>query len=316
MWPLGSLAIASCTQSDIKGYFRGSIVLITGTPGVGKTTLAAHFANACGLRGELCIYSAFEESEQQILRNMRSVGIQLGRWVRKGLLQFNAARPTLRGLEMHLAIMQKQIEELRPAALIVDPVSSLENAGSRREDFLKLRQVTVLMTQLTSNAEDLLKKTEVGLSSLMDTWLLARDMELNGERNRTLYVLKSRGMAHSNQIREFLLSNKGIKLVDVYLGPSGMLTGSARVALEEQERLDRIRQNDESDLKLAQLEHKRKAMEAHIEAMRAEFEADSAAVKKAVSLDNKREKMLIDNQSAMAKSRRVNGHLPQTPNKK
>ena len=146
--------------------------------------------------------------------------------------------------------------------------------------------------------------------------MLVRNIEVSGERNRGHYVLKARGMNHSNQIREFLLSNKGIKLVEVYLGPSGMLTGSARVALEEQERDARIRQADESDLKLAELEHKRKAMEAHIEALRAEFEADSAAVKKAVSLDNKREKKLIDNQSAMAKSRRVNGHLPQTPNRK
>jgi circadian clock protein KaiC len=142
--------------------------------------------------------------------------------------------------------------------------------------------------------------------------MLVRDIEVSGERNRGLYVLKARGMNHSNQIREFILSSKGIKLVDVYLGPAGMLTGSARVALEEQERDARMRQSDESDLKLAQLEHKRKAMEAHIEAMRAEFEADSAAVKKAVSLDDKWEKRLVDNKSAMAKSRKVSGNLSQT----
>ncbi len=182
-------------------------------------------------------------------------------------------------------------------------------------DFLKTEGITGFFTVLTENGGRL-ETSDVGISSLIDTWMLVRDIEVSGERNRGLYVLKSRGMNHSNQIREFLLSNKGIKLVEVYLGPSGMLTGSARVALEEQERDARIRQTDENDLKLAQLEHQRKAMEAHIEALRAEFEADSAGVKKAVSLENKREKKLIDNQSAMAKSRRVNGHLPQTPNRK
>jgi len=143
--------------------------------------------------------------------------------------------------------------------------------------------------------------------------MLVRDIELSGERNRGLYVLKARGMNHSNQIREFILSAEGIKLVEVYLGPSGMLTGSARVALEEQERDASIRLADESELKLAQLERKRKAMEAHIAALRAEFEADAAEVEKSVSLANKREKKLIDNRSAMANSRKVNGHLPQTP---
>lgn len=156
--------------------------------------------------------------------------------------------------------------------------------------------------------------SDVGVSSLIDTWMLVRDIEISGERNRGLHVLKARGMNHSNQIREFLLSNKGIRLLDVYIGPSGMLTGSARLALEEKERDASTRQADESELKLFQLEHKRKAMEARVEALRAEFEADSAEVKKSVSLENKRAQKLVDNQSAMAKSRQVNGHLPQTPN--
>lgn len=168
---------------------------------------------------------------------------------------------------------------------------------------------------LTENSGRL-EATDVGISSLIDTWMLVRDIEVSGERNRGLYVLKSRGMNHSNQIREFVLSAKGIELIDVYLGPSGMLTGSARAALEGQERDATIRQADENELNLTQLEHRRKAMEAHIEALRAEFEAESASVKKSVSLENKREKKLLDNRSAMAKSRKVKGHLPQMPDRK
>jgi circadian clock protein KaiC len=179
-------------------------------------------------------------------------------------------------------------------------------------DFLKGEGITGFFTVLTENGGRL-ETSDIGISSLIDTWMLVRDIEVSGERNRGLYVLKSRGMNHSNQIREFLLSNKGIRLVEVYLGPSGMLTGSARVALEEQERDATVQKTDENDLKLAQLEHRRKAMEAHIEALRAEFEADSAGVKKSVSLDTKREKRLIENQTAMAKSRRVGGNLSQTP---
>jgi circadian clock protein KaiC len=225
---------------------------------------------------------------------------------------------------MHLVSIHKEIKRFRPGVVVVDPISNLVTAGSQREvtamltlliDFLKNEGITGFFTVLTEKG-GLLETSDVGVSSLIDTWMLVRNIEISGERNRGLYVLKARGMNHSNQIREFLLSSKGIKLVDVYLGPSGVLTGSARVALEEQERDARIRQSDESDLQLALLERKRKAMEAQIEALRAEFEADSAVVKRSVTLDNKREKRLLDNQSAMAKSRRTNGHLSQNSNRK
>jgi circadian clock protein KaiC len=307
----------------VGGYYRGSTVLMSGTAGMGKSSFAAALARSVCEHGERVLYFAFEESERQIVRNMRSIGIDLQPHLDSGRLRIVAQRPFLYGLEMHLVSMHKEINRFRPGVVIVDPISNLITAGTPREvtamltlliDFLKTEGITGFFTVLTDGGR--LETTPVGISSLIDTWMLVRDIEFSGERNRGLYVLKSRGMNHSNQIREFLLSNKGIKLVEVYLGPSGMLTGSARVALEEQERDDRIRQSDETDLKLAQLEHKRKAMEAHIEAMRAEFEADSAAVKKAVSLDNKREKKLVDNQAVMAKSRRVNGRLPQTPNRK
>jgi circadian clock protein KaiC len=300
------------------GYYRGTSVLLSGTAGMGKTSFATALARSVCARGERALLFAFEESAEQIVRNMRSIGIDLRPHLDSGLLRIVAQRPFLYGLEMHLVSMHKEIKQFRPAVVIVDPISNLIAAGNTREvnamltlliDFLKTEGITGFFTVLTENSGHL-EATEVGISSIIDTWMLVRDIELSGERNRGLYVLKARGMNHSNQIREFILSAEGIKLVEVYLGPSGMLTGSARVALEEHERDASIRLADESELKLAQLERKRKAMEAHIAALRAEFEADAAEVEKSVSLDNKREKKLIDNRSAMANSRRVNGHLP------
>jgi circadian clock protein KaiC len=308
----------------VGGYFRGSTVLMSGTAGMGKTSFACALARSACERGERVLYFAFEESAQQIIRNMRSIGTDLQAHVDSGRLRIVAQRPFLYGLEMHLVTMHKEVERFRPGVVIVDPISNLITAGNQREvnatltlliDFLKTEGITGFFTVLTESGGRL-ETSDVGISSLIDTWMLVRDIEFSGERNRGLYVLKSRGMNHSNQIREFLLSSKGIKLVDVYLGPAGMLTGSARVALQGQERDASARQADENELKLAQLEHKRKAMEAHIEALRAEFEADSAAVKKAVSLDTKREERLIENRSAMAKSRRVSGNLSQPSKRK
>jgi circadian clock protein KaiC len=303
------------------GYYRGTSVLLSGTAGMGKTSFASALARSVCERGERALLFAFEESAEQIVRNMRSIGIDLRAHLDSGLLRIVAQRPFLYGLEMHLVSMHKEVKQFRPGVVIVDPISNLIAAGNTREvnamltlliDFLKTEGITGFFTVLTENSGHL-EATEVGISSIIDTWMLVRDIELSGEGNRGLYVLKARGMNHSNQIREFILSADGIKLVEVYLGPSGMLTGSARVALEEQEHDASIRLADESELKLAQLERKRKAMEAHIAALRAEFEADAAEVEKSVSLGNKREKKLIDNRSAIANSRKVNGHVPQTP---
>ena len=165
-------------------------------------------------------------------------------------------------------------------------------------DFLKTEGITAFLTVLTQNGERL-EATELGISSIIDTWLLARDIEISSERNRALYVLKSRGMHHSNQIREFILSAEGIKLVEVYLGPAGMLTGSARVALEAQERDALFQRAYESELKLTQLEGRRKAMEAQIEALRAEFAAEEAEVKRAISIESLREDKLKEDRSLL-----------------
>ena len=267
-----------------EGVYRGSTVLVSGTAGSGKTSVAAHFSQAACQRGERCLYLAFEESPGQIVRNMRSIGIDLEQWVRKGLLRFHAARSSLHGLEMHLATCHKLIQQLEPHVVIVDPINNLDQVGSRRDamamltrliDYLKVQGITALLTSINV-AGEALEQTDVGISSLVDTWLLLRAVELGGERNRAMYVLKSRGMAHSNQLREFLLTDRGIELVDVYLGAEGVLTGSARQSQEAREKAAALRRQQEIDAKQRELDRKREALEARIVALRKEFEAEEA----------------------------------------
>ena len=223
-----------------KGYFKGSSILVSGMAGTGKSTVAAHFADATCAAGHRCIYFAMEESPLQIVRNMRSVGIDLQKWVDKKLLRFSARRPSLFGLETHLASMYRDVTEFEPVAVVIDPMSALLGAGVtgdvhsmvlRLVDFLKARGVTALFTNLGGVSGEN-ATTEIQISSLMDVWLLLYNRESNGEHNRQLYLLKSRGMAHSNQVREFVMSSDGIKLRDAYVGPEGVLTGSARLAQE------------------------------------------------------------------------------------
>ena len=258
-----------------KGYYRGSSVLLSGTAGTGKSSMAAHLADVTCRRGERCMYFSFEESPAQIMRNMRAIGVQLETHVKKGLLQFHSARPTVSGLEMHLVRMHKMIELFEPTTVIVDPVSNLQSAGNLEDsasmlirliDFLRKKKITAFLVSLTSGGKSM-EATEEGLSSMVDTWLLLRDIETGGERNRLIYVLKSRGMAHSNQVREFLITSKGIKLVEAYLGAAGVLTGSARLSQEARERVENQASKDEMQRKKLTLEHRRKAMEAQIVAL-------------------------------------------------
>jgi circadian clock protein KaiC len=214
------------TMMGGKGFFRGSSILISGTAGTGKTSIAAAFAKAACQRGEKCLFFGFEESPAQIVRNMLSIGINLEPYVKRGLLRFHTSRPTLYGLETHLTVMHKQIEEFKPSVVVVDPVTNMMSAGVAQDvrsmllrlmDYLKGRQITTMMTSLSS-VGDAIDESVGGVSSLIDTWVFVQDIEIGGERNRGLYILKSRGMAHSNQIREFVLSDHGIELLDVYLG--------------------------------------------------------------------------------------------------
>lgn len=295
------------------GYFRGTSVLAAGTAGTGKTSLAASFAAAACKRGERVLYFAFEESPSQIMRNMRSIGIDLAPAVAQGLLKIRAARPTLLSLEMHLAVMLKEVADFDPHALVVDPLSSLMKVGNENDvqrmllrlvDALKVKGFTSFFTSLTSGG-GAQQQTEVAISSLIDTWLLVRDMEVGGERNRGLYVLKSRGMSHSNQIREFSLSDNGIELRDAYVGPAGVLTGSARLSQEAQERAGQLRRDQEIQRKQTELASKRAAMEAQIVAIRAEFSALEAAALAVIGQAEVSEARLGLDRDEMAQSRRA-----------
>jgi circadian clock protein KaiC len=266
-----------------RGFFRGSSILLTGTPGTGKTIVAANFAQAACRRGERTLFFSFEESPNQIIRNVHSIGLRLEPLVKRGLLRFHAARPSLYGLEMHLATMFKEIVAFQPRVVIIDPITSLMDAGTASEcramvtrlvDYLKAGQVTTLFTSLTQ-AGHALQQSEASMSSLMDSWLLLQDFEGNGERNRVLYVLKARGMAHSNQIREFLISDRGIDLVDAYIGPSGVLTGSARAAQTAREKAEALASQQEAARRQRELKRKRVALEQQIVGLRSEHEASA-----------------------------------------
>ena len=271
-----------------RGFFRGSSILLTGTPGTGKTIISANFAQAAARRGERVLFFSFEESPDQIIRNMHSIGLRLEPLVKRDLLRFHSARPSLYGLEMHLATMFKEIAEFQPHVVIIDPITSLMDSGTDSEgkgmvtrliDYLKAGQVTSLFTSLTQGGHAL-QQSETAMSSLMDAWVLLQDFEGNGERNRVLYVLKARGMAHSNQIREFLISNRGIDVVDAYIGVSGVLTGSARVAQGDLEKAAVLAGQQEAAQLKREVERKRGALERQISGLRSDYETEAVELRR------------------------------------
>jgi circadian clock protein KaiC len=296
-----------------QGFYRGTTVLVSGTAGTGKTSLAASFVDAACRRAERCLYFSFEESPRQLIRNMRSIGLNLEQWAKKKLLQFHSSRATFYGLEMHLAIIHKVVQEFQPKVVVLDPVGSLIEAGNRRDahsmlirliDFLKLREITAFLTNLTSGG-DSLERTDIDISSIVDTWLFMRDIELNGERNRALYVLKSRGMAHSNQLREFLLTPQGVDLLDVYVGPEGVLTGSSRLSQESREKAETLVRRQEAERKNRDRMRKREALEARIAALRKEFEVEELEADTTTEQDVAREKVIVEDREAMSQSRQA-----------
>jgi len=297
-----------------KGFYRGSTVLLSGTAGTGKSSLAACLADATCKRGECCLYFSFEESPAQIIRNMKAIGLKLEPHVRKGLLKFHAARPTVQGLEMHLVLMHKLIEQFQPSVVVLDPVSNMHSAGTVDEsanlfirliDFLRKRKITGYLVNLTSGGSKSLEMTEEGLSSMVDTWLLLRDVEVGGERNRLMYVLKSRGMAHSNQVREFLITSKGLKLVDVYLGANGVLTGSMRLSQEMRERAEQSVEAEEMALKRRALDRRRRAVAGQIDTLRAELQREEEEFSRIAAGNQRRDKQKALDRQAMSASRRV-----------
>ncbi len=294
-----------------KGFYRGSSILLSGSSGTGKTSLAAHFVDAACRRGERCLYFAFEESPQQIVRNMRSIGINLEPWIHKGLLEFHAARPTYGGIEEVLLVTHKHITSFKPDIVVVDPITNLLMVSTLNEvrsmltrlvDFLKTQQITAIFASLTA-AGGALEASEADVSSLMDTWLLLKTIEVGGERNRALYVLKSRGMEHSNQIREFLLTNRGLRLLDVYLGPEGVLTGSARVTQEGRERAATTSRRQQLQGRGRELDRKRQIFEARMTMLRAEFEVEEEGIQQSISESKLIDQELLQDRGQMMRSR-------------
>jgi circadian clock protein KaiC len=293
----------------IGGYFKGSSVLISGLAGTGKSTFGAAFAETACKRGERCLFFAFEESPDQVVRNMRSVGIDLRPHLKSGLLKFEAARPSLYGFEMHLARMHRDIEQFKPSAIIVDPISAFRGPSTeihatlvRLADICKTRGITAIFTSLSA-VDEQMSESERSVSSLMDTWISLRDIEADGERNRILHLLKSRGMSHSQQIREYELTNDGIHMTEPYLGPEGVLTGAARMAQEAREREAEREQLELTEQRKRQIARRRDALERQIAEMRAALDAEEDEVSKVVEHQNTRKDSAASDRAAMARKR-------------
>jgi circadian clock protein KaiC len=308
-----SSGIAELDDMLAGGFYRGSSILMSGTAGTGKTTAAATFLAAACARGERSFFFSFEESQSQTTRNLRSVGVDLQPALDSKMLLFSATRPTQHGLEMHLATMFKQIRDFKPENVVVDPVTSLLAQGNENDvhcmlmallDYMKGQGITCFFTALNSGTERI-EKSDVGISSLIDSWLLVRDIELNGERNRGLFILKSRGMAHSNQIREFMLTSEGIRLRPAYLGQHGVLTGSARLVQECKDEAETLSRRQEIERRERELERERKLVEARVATIKAEFDAKAEEIHRAVRELKSAEQEIAMGQEEMANSRKV-----------
>ncbi|MGN7884586.1 circadian clock protein KaiC [Dyadobacter endophyticus] len=294
-----------------KGFFKGSSVLVSGTAGTGKTSIAGSFIDSTCKDGGRAIYFAFEESPHQIVRNMRSINIDLQSHLDSGLLLFSASRPTLNGLEMHLLNIIRLVEKFKPNVVVLDPISNLITVGSTSEvkslltrliDFLQSQQITVMFTALALN-DGKAEQTDESISSLVDVWILVRDIESNGERNRGLYVMKSRGMKHSNQVREFVITDEGLKLVDVFLGPVGVLTGSARETQQLLERTSEAIHDHAISRKDREIERKRLVLESRIAALKEEFESVQEELNKSYIEDELKKSILNDNRKELTHKR-------------
>ncbi|QQR38716.1 circadian clock protein KaiC [Devosia rhizoryzae] len=295
------------------GFHRGSSILVSGVAGSGKSSLAASFVGASAARGERAIYFSFEESQEQTVRNMRSIGIDLAPLLESKLVRHVAARPTFYSLEMHLAVMVREIQRFDPRLVVLDPISAFMESGDRLEvqsmllrmvDFLKSRGVTAIFTHLM-HSQDGNVATDAGLSSLMDAWILMLNREVNGEFNRELYLLKARGMSHSNQVREFVMSGEGIQLLPPYLGENGALTGSARRSEEARTRRTEAERLGEIERLRTQIETRRRKAHAQIEALTAELEADEAELRSVLGREAAYQRQADTDRAEMETSRRA-----------
>ena len=300
-----------------KGFYRGSSILVSGTAGTGKSTIAAHFAHAACARGERALFFAFEESQDQIVRNMRSIGLDLEKYVKQDLLHFQTSRPSNFGLEVHLGLIHKAITDYEPSVVVIDPITNFLAVASEADtksmltrliDFLKTHQITAMFTSLTGSGSDV-EDSEVGVSSLMDAWLLVKNIESNGERNRGLYILKARGIAHSNQVREFLLTDRGIELIDAYIGSEGVLMGSARVSQTARETSATRDREHGRKRKERELQRKQELYEAQLAALRGQYETERDALVREIEEDQRRESTVATQRIEMARLRHADATL-------
>lgn len=296
-----------------KGFYKGSSILVSGTAGTGKTSIAANFARATCERKERCLFFAFEESPDQIIRNMRSIDVNLEPYVKKGLLQFHASRPTLYGLEMHLVVFYKLVKQFKPSVVILDPITNLITVGNSGEvksilirliDFLQQEQITVMFTAL-SLPSDPTGNQEEEVSSLVDVWIALRDIELNGERNRGIFVLKSRGMKSSNQVREFVITDKGIEMVEMVIGPNGVLIGSARKAYELERLKEELSRKHAIERKNKEIERRKNILDNQIRRLTSEFEMEKEALNSEEAEDRRIAQIKEEHRKEMMKGRKT-----------
>ena len=296
-----------------KGFYKGSSILITGAAGNGKSSMSAIFADNSCKNGNKCLFFAFEESPKQIIRNMKSIGIDLKPWVDKGLLKFHSTRPTLYGLETHLVNIHKMVNDYNPDMVIFDPISNLITVGTSDEvksmltrliDFLKNREITTLSTSLRVMGQ---LETDIGVSSLMDTWIDLKALETNGERNRTIDIIKTRGMFHSNQVREFIITNNGIKIVDLYLGPNGMVTGSTRISQISREKADKLIRQQEIERQQRELEQKRQTIDLKIKELESNYKIEKQDLDTTIEQEKLKEESFKKERDMMAKIRHAVG---------
>jgi circadian clock protein KaiC len=292
------------------GVYRGTTIMVSGSAGTGKTTLAAQVVDAACARGERALFVSYEESPDQLVRNMASVGIDLGRWVEAGLLQMWSERATTYGLESHLGRLERMLDDTAPAVVVLDAITTLSHVGSAAEvasavarelDLIKARGITGVLTTLTNDVD--VESSAVAVSSLIDTWLLVRNVESEGERNRLLFVIKSRGMAHSNQVREFVLTEDGAELVDVSVGPAGVVTGSARVSLQEGVRAAAALRREEIEGRRGALGRRSAEVDAQIAALRAQFADEAAALDRLIAQESRQEGLRTTAHAALVEAR-------------
>ena len=300
---------------DGKGFYRGSSVLFTGTAGTGKTSFAAYFVDAACRRGEKCLYMAMEETEDQIIRNMGSLGLDLEQWVKKGLLKFYITRPALYGLEMHIVLIEDLLNKFQPWNVVMDPISDFMAVGggkevksmlTRLQDLMKARGMTTVYTDLLVGDVTTPRRSEAYISSMIDTWVLLRNIEYNGERSRGLTIIKARGMPHSNQIREFVFSDKGIDLVPPYIGPAGVLMGSAKIVQEMKDQMQIASLEREAQSRKGILAEKQREFEAKVEALEAQFKVEKNELAKSIEKVEKDLNATMKDREVMSSARHDN----------